>query len=94
VTTQLAAVLQDTAQLNAAGAIHRLDVLETEMQAHRQRLADIVRCAQSSTDILRTAATLQTAGLASEPPRQLLIRGDELIGWTLRIEKPVSGPNS
>jgi SAM-dependent methyltransferase len=90
VTSQLAAVLQDTAQLNVAVAMHRLDVLDTEMQAHRQRLADIIRCAQSSTDILRTATTLQTAGLASEPPRELLIRGGELIGWMLRIEKPVA----
>lgn len=92
IAAQVGFALQDVARLDHAAAAARLEALEREMHAHRQRLVDILRCAQSAADITATCETLARAGLEVHEPQTLTIRGNDLIGWVLRLTQPAGSP--
>ena len=87
IAAQVANALRESRAVGPIAALQRLDVLSAEMAAHRDRLAAILRAAQTTNQIQELAQKLGRVGLDTEPATELRIRGDDLVGWVLRATR-------
>lgn len=87
IAAQVATALRETRVAGPIAALQRLGVLSAEMAAHRDRLAAIIRAAQTAKQIEELTQKLVRAGFETEPATELKIRGDHLVGWVLRVTR-------
>jgi ubiquinone/menaquinone biosynthesis C-methylase UbiE len=87
IAAQVATALREVRALGPTAALQRLDALTKEMAAHRDRLAAILRAARTAEQIQELVQALERAGFDTEPPTELKIRVDHLVGWVLRATR-------
>jgi ubiquinone/menaquinone biosynthesis C-methylase UbiE len=90
IAAQLVTALREARAVGPIAALQRFDALTAEMEAHRDRLAAILRAAQTTTQIRELEQELGRAGFDAEPAAELRIRGDDLVGWVLRATRVAS----
>lgn len=88
IAQQIAVTLQRTGKTGPAAALARLANLADEMTAHQSRLRAVVRAAYNRRDIDEFCERALAAGFTVETPRELLRRGQDLLGWVVSAGTP------
>jgi ubiquinone/menaquinone biosynthesis C-methylase UbiE len=87
IAAQVATAVREARATGPIAALQRLHALTTEMAAHRDRLAAILRAAHTAKQIEELTHDVGRAGFEAEPATELKIRGDDLVGWVLRATR-------
>lgn len=87
IAAQIVTALQEIRTVGINAGLERLRVLNDEMQAHRDRLRAMAHAAHTRADVQRLAHEIQKAGFRAEPAAELKVRGNDLMGWILRVTR-------
>jgi ubiquinone/menaquinone biosynthesis C-methylase UbiE len=87
IAIQVARCLKDAPGVGPAAVRRRLDELEEEMTAHRFRLHAVVAAGRTRDGIEIFRAQLSAAGFSPQQAGELLCRGTDTVGWTIRATR-------
>jgi ubiquinone/menaquinone biosynthesis C-methylase UbiE len=87
IAAQVATAVRESRAVGPLAALQRLDALTSEVTAHHDRLAAILRAAHTERQIHELAQELGRAGFDTEAATELRIRGDDLMGWVVRATR-------
>ncbi len=87
IAAQIVTALQEIRSAGLDAGLNRLQVLNEEMQAHRDRLRAIATAGHSRADMERLGKRLTAAGFVAQPAVELKVKGDDLLAWILRATR-------